>query len=257
MARAIRAVTVERGVDPRDFTLLGFGGSGPVHACDLARTLNIPRVLFPRAPGVFTAMGMIAGSVERYFIRPLSATLDTLDLEQVQARMAELEAEGRAALSEEGYGADAMDLFFEMDLRFAGQDSEISVPVPAGFAQDDVPTLREAFFTAYSAMYGYVSEDEVETASLRLMARGRSAETLDFKSLVSDQLDAQAAALEKRDIYFSRELGWVETPVYERADFSGTAQGPMVLQSPDTTIVIPPETTVALDDAQNIVVTLN
>ena len=92
MVRAIRAVTVERGLDPRELTLLAFGGSGPVHACDLARTLGIARVVFPPAPGVFTAMGMLAGSVEHHELRSAQARLDRLDPAQVEALRQEMRA---------------------------------------------------------------------------------------------------------------------------------------------------------------------
>src|SRR5690606_20449621 len=85
MVRAIRAVTVERGLDPRELTLFAFGGSGPVHACDLARTLGIARVLFPPAPGVFTAMGMLAGQVEHHELRSAQAPLAALDPASVEA----------------------------------------------------------------------------------------------------------------------------------------------------------------------------
>ena len=93
MVRAIRAVTVERGLDPRDLTLFAFGGSGPVHACDLAGTLGIPRVLFPPAPGVFTAMGMLAGNVEHHESALVQSPLGRLDARTVDDLRAEMRRE--------------------------------------------------------------------------------------------------------------------------------------------------------------------
>ena len=103
MVRAIRAVTVERGLDPRELTLLAFGGSGPVHACDLARTLGIARVVFPPSPGVFTAMGMLAGNVEHHELRQAHSRLDLLDPTFVatlrqEMRIAATRGNGRAGL---------------------------------------------------------------------------------------------------------------------------------------------------------------
>lgn len=254
MARAIRAVTVERGVDPRDFTLLAFGGSGPVHAADLARTLGIKRVLYPRAPGVFTAMGMLAGNVERYFLRAVPGLLHTVDGREVAATVRGLKAEAETALGEEGYPANRVACEFEFDMRYRGQDSELQIALD-DTAPFDAATMREAFLTAYRSTYGYASNDDVEVVNLRLRARGLSDQSLDFTALKSDQLVAGTTDLGSRKVYFSRQSGWVETPVIERAALAASRQGPVILQSPDTTIVVPPDATAALDAAGNVVVT--
>ncbi|MFO1142891.1 MAG: hydantoinase/oxoprolinase family protein [Amaricoccus sp.] len=254
MARAIRAVTVERGVDPRDFALLAIGGSGPVHACDLARALGIRRALFPRAPGVFTAMGMLAGNVERYFLRALPGLLATVGGEAVAASVRDLRAEAVAALGAEGYPPDRVACEFELDLRYRGQDSELQVALAAG-APFDAAGLREAFLTAYRATYGYASNDEVEVVNLRLRARGLSDRNLDFTALEPERPAAGETDLGTRPVHFSRVSGWVETPIAERAALAGTRRGPIILQSPDTTIVVPPGATAALDAAGNVVVT--
>lgn len=256
MARAIRAVTVERGVDPRDFTLLAIGGSGPVHACDLARALDIRRVLFPRAPGVFTAMGMLAGNVERYFLRALPDMLDSLPGADVAAAMAAMRAEAEAALAQEGYGADRIECEFELDLRYRGQDSELQVALAEGAAFDPA-AVRAAFLEAYRSTYGYASNDAVEVVNLRLRARGLSGQNLDFKALKSEQLASTGADLGRRPIWFSAASGWVDTPVVARAAVTGPIAGPVVLQSSDTTIIVPPDASAAPDAAGNILVTFS
>lgn len=254
MARAIRAVTVERGVDPRDFTLLAIGGSGPVHACDLAQALGIRRVLFPRAPGVFTAMGMLAGNVERYFLRPLPGLLSTTDADRVAATLAEMRDEAEEALAEEGYSADQIALEFEFDLRYRGQDSELQVAIEEG-KKLDREAIRRKFLEIYAATYGYASQDDVEVVNLRLRAMGLSGQNLDFKALKSGQLAADGTAASKRPIHFNRDSGWVETPVLERSSLTSAIPGPAVLQSSDTTIIVPPGATAAPDAAGNILVT--
>jgi N-methylhydantoinase A len=256
MARAIRAVTVERGVDPRDFTLLAFGGSGPVHACDLAATLGIRRVMFPRAPGVFTAMGMLAGFVERYFLRAHPDLLHRLDPQAVNAVTDALRADAAKALAEEGYGEGAVEFEFELDLRFRDQDSELPVPLPAPMRVGDRDGLREAFLAAYRAIYGYASEDAVETVNIRLRARGITRRSLDFAAIRSPQLEAGDAGRATRRIYFNRSAGWCDSPVLNRAGFSDARCGPVVLQSADTTIVIPPDVSVSLDPAGDVVADL-
>jgi N-methylhydantoinase A len=255
MARAIRAVTVERGVDPRDFTLLAFGGSGPVHACDLATMLGIRRVLFPRAPGVFTAMGMLAGNVEQHFIRAVPGLLHNLEFTRLNEAAKALETDAKAALREEGYEPEDIDLRYELDLRFRGQDSELPIPIAPSVTEDDRSILRADFLKAYTALYGYASTDEVEAVNLRLTAKVKG-EVLDFTKLTSRQLTTEIAEFNNRPVYFNRAAGWIDTPVLDRSAFSGTRTGPLVLQSTDTTIVVPPGAEVALDSAQNIIVSL-
>jgi N-methylhydantoinase A len=254
MARAIRAVTIERGVDPRDFTLLAFGGSGPAHACDLARMLGIRSVMFPRAPGVFTAMGMLAGSVERHFIRALPGLLGELDLHGVSELIAELSREGSEALREEGYVDEQIDLSFELDLRFRGQDSELPLPFPAAPDADTPSALRQAFLDAYRAVYGYVSSDQVETVNLRLLARAKG-DQLDFRALRSEQLRTSGGARDTRRVFVDRTLGWQSIPVLDRSAVHGRLCGPAILESADSTIVAPHGAQIALDSAENIVVT--
>jgi N-methylhydantoinase A len=252
MARAIRAVTVERGVDPRDFTLLAFGGSGPVHACDLARALGIGKVLFPRAPGVFTAMGMLAGRVERDFIRVVHQPVGTLDPRTITHAIDSLKTEAAIALGEEGFAEDRISHEFELDMRYQGQDCEIQVALDQ--ISFDAASLRARFLQVYRAIYGYVSRDEVEIVNLRLRAFGTGRTRLDFRAIKVDQLSAAAAPASARPIFFSRESGWVETPVIDRVALTAPRAGPLVLQSIDTTIIVPPGAEANVDPAGNVVV---
>ena len=254
MARTIKAVTVERGVDPRDFAILAFGGSGPVHACDLARTLGISRVIFPKSPGVFTATGMLAAKVERYFLRSLGGMLDQLPVERVNALLKEMRTEAVASLEEEGYSPDQIECNFEADLRFKGQDFELPIPLPETVSETDRAALRAAFREAYKGIYGYASEDSVEIVNIRLNAGGNSGNRLSFTPHAPE---AAAPEVPRRRIYFSRADGWIDTPIYERATFQGGIAGPLIIQSPDTTIVVPPRATADLDAFGNVVATLS
>lgn len=253
MARTIKAVTVERGVDPRDFALLAFGGSGPVHACDLAKTLGISRVIFPMSPGVFTATGMLAAKVERYFLRSLTGMLDQLPIQHINALLAEMRTEAVSSLAEEGYAEDQVELGFEADLRFKGQDFEIPISLPNTLVDKDRDNLRASFREAYKSIYGYASDDGVEIVNVRLNASGNTGNLLKFKAHVPDRV---VRAAETRNIYFSRTEGWQETPVFERSSFEGGVVGPLIIQSPDTTIVIPPRAKADLDAFGNVVATL-
>ncbi|WP_277182870.1 hydantoinase/oxoprolinase family protein [Caballeronia sp. BR00000012568055] len=257
MARTIKAVTVERGVDPRDFTLVAFGGSGPVHACDLARALDMKRVVFPAAPGVFTAMGMLAGAVERYFVRPSLSLLDTLNIDALAGVVAEMREDARKALAEEGYSADRIEYVFDLDMRFKGQDYEIPVRLPDHFSEDLRETLRQGFRDAYAAIYGYASNDAIECANVRLLARGVATSTLDFNDIRSAKSAGSTAEKSTRRVYFDRKTGWIDTPIVPRAKLDKPLTGPVILESSDTTIVIPPGWRVSTDKVGSVIASLD
>jgi N-methylhydantoinase A len=255
MTRAIRAVTVERGVDPRDYALLAFGGSGPLHGCDLAAALGIPRVVFPRLPGVFTAMGMLTGDIERFFIRPCAGRLSTLDPARVSALLAELRKEALIRMSEEGFSADHVELAATLDLRFLGQDSAIAVPLPDALAADIQSALRRDFLDRYRKLYHYASSDEIESTSLRLNARGIRGGKLDFAKL-GLQPCKTAAPHRVRTARFGRQKDWCDVPVIAREALIGNVQGPLLIESADSTVVIPPQVSVTPDAQGNLIATL-
>jgi N-methylhydantoinase A len=257
MARTIKAVTVERGVDPRDFALVAFGGSGPVHACDLARALDMKRVVFPAAPGVFTAMGMLAGAVERYFVRPSLQLLDALDIHALADTVAAMRNDARKALAEEGYTADRIEYVFELDMRFSGQDYEIPVRIPEKLGAETREKLRAGFRDAYTAMYGYASNDAIECANVRLLARGIATKTLDFNDIRSAQRAGVDQKSETRKVYFDRQTGWVDTPILPRSKLDKAIEGPVILESSDTTIVIPPRWRVSTDKVGSVIASLD
>jgi N-methylhydantoinase A len=254
MARVIRAVTVERGVDPRDFTLLAFGGSGPAHACDLARDIGIDEVVFPRMPGVFTAMGMLAGDIERYFIRTCLGLLKDLDVDHVGGLLSELREEATSALAGEASADQRVDLEFQIDLRFVGQDSQLPIVLPAVLSADTAAALRQAFLTAYRATYRYASSDEVEMVNLRVVARGTRSARLDFAELHA-AVPSRPARSATRFVRFSGSAEAVEVPVLERQALAGEISGPAILESLDCTVVLPPGSRARLDAFANIIVT--
>ncbi len=248
MARAIRAVTIERGIDPRDFTLVAIGGSGPVHAADIARLLAMPRVLVPASPGVFTAMGMLAGDVERYFIRPLPGRLAAFDHADVRRLLAEMRGDAHTALLAEGIAPSDVQLLAELNMRFRGQ--ELFLPIPLGDDLDPV-ALRSSFLAAYEAIYSYAPTDVVETVSIRLIGRGLRRGKLDFR-FRSTRCGPGGAARGSRDVYFGPKAGWVASHVYDRADMPPSIHGPAIIEATDSTISVPPGVRAEVDDHQNM-----
>jgi N-methylhydantoinase A len=251
MVRAIRAVTVERGLDPRDLTLLAFGGSGPVHACDLARTLGITRVLFPPSPGVFTAMGMLAGQVEHHELRSAQAPLGLFDPETVETLRAEMRMAAVAALSAQGYDPNTVRFGDEIDLRLEGQDAALSIP----YEDFDPVALRPKFIAAYREAYGYSPSDTVEAVALRLHAHAGSAAPLDFTRLSPVVGQGGGRVAYRRQVWFERYRS-TDTMVVRREMVDHAIAGPVIIEGDDTTIVIPPGATVEPNATGSLLATL-
>lgn len=254
---AIRAVTIQRGMDPRDFSLMAFGGSGPVHACDLARTINIARVVIPRAPGVFTAMGMLAGTVEHYFLRAVGGPLSDIEALPLRRFASEMRDEGRGLLAGEGYGPDETDFSFAVDLRFEGQESHLTIAIDdPGEAMDPARILGN-FQDAYAKSYGYTPRDMVEVVNLRLTASGLSGNRLDFAALAMPAGSDGVARESSRKVFFGGETGAIETRVLDRDLVTDQVTGPVILNSRDTTIVVPPAVTADVDECGNLICDLS
>jgi N-methylhydantoinase A len=253
MARAIRAVTIERGRDPRDYTLIAFGGSGPVHAVDVARALEIRRVLVPISPGVFTAVGMLASDLQHHFVRAHAGALATLDRRAAASVLADMAREARVMLESEGYPADAITLAFAADLRYEGQGSELTVPLPdEGVETAAIATLSARFRAEYATTYGYATDEPLELVNFRLVATGVRSSRLDFRAL---GVAARRAPAGRRPVVFARGAAPVDTPVLPRESVA-KLDGPAIIEAYDSTLVLPPGCTAAFDGGGNLLITL-
>jgi N-methylhydantoinase A len=236
MVRALRVVTVERGIDPRAFALLPFGGAGPMHAADLAAELGIERIVCPRASGVLSALGLIAAGRRRDTARTLLLSGDELTGERLAAEVDELA--GRAAAGLEDPRIEAV-----YELRYRGQAFELPVPGPT---RPDPARLAEDFASEHEARYGYRDPDaELELVNLRVAA------------VVPGPEPRPAAAPEgelaesTRRARFAGE--WVEARAYRGEPSAGfTAEGPCVFELPEATLVLPPGWRAAVDQAGTI-----
>lgn len=257
MARAIRSVTVERGRDPRDMAIIAFGGGGPLHAVDVARILGVTRVIAPVMSGVFSAAGMLTADVEHNFVRSALRRLADAEPKWIAGRIAELAAEGREMLAEEGYRDAAVDLCFAADLRYVGQSSELTIPFDAAEATaSGLSSMSERFYREYRATYGYATDEAVEIAALRLTAVGR-APRLEFRSAVVDAAATQGMS-GTRMVSFERGKPAVATRLIARGDVTDTPQpGPVIIESYDTTIVVPPGAAYHADEIGNVVIDID
>ena len=240
MAGALRIVSVERGHDPREFTLVAFGGAGPVHAARLAEELEIPRVLVPPIPGGFSALGLVATDVRRDYVRTFYASLATAAPVDVAAAFAAMEDEAREMLRRAGVPESRWELSRAADCRYPRQAYELTVPVAAGAVDAaTLPQLARDFHERHRATYGHASPGEpVQCVNLRVSAVGRLAPLDISRSIATNGAPAAPVA---REAYF-KETGVVRCEVLAREGLKpGVARtGPLIVESPDTTVVVPP-----------------
>ena len=239
MAGALRIVSVERGYDPREFTLVAFGGAGPVHAARLAEELEIPRVLIPPIPGGFSALGLVATDVRRDYARTFYAPLAEADPGAVARAWEAMETEARTMLRATGVPEDRWALTRAADCRYPRQAYELTVTAaPGAVDRATLDALARAFHDRHRATYGHASPDEpVQLVNLRVTAVGRLA-ALD---LTAPPPAGATSAPVTRDVFF-RETGLVSCEVLRRDTLKPGAarRGPLVVEAPDTTVVVPP-----------------
>jgi N-methylhydantoinase A len=252
MSRAIRAVTVERGRDPRDLTLIATGGNGGIHALDLARDLGIARVVVPPLAGVFSAVGMLASDVEHVALNtvicPMQA-LTTRELRRIKGRLAD---EVVRQLAGDGFTGARVALAWEADVRHEGQATELTIH----YDGDDLDELIARFSAEYLKTYGYKDESPIELVKLRVVGRGLRERRLDFGQLVFEPR-AGAPAARSRPVYFARGSPAVDTEVVARSAIPAVPRyGPLVIEEFDATTVVSPDARVHRDSMGNIVLDL-
>jgi N-methylhydantoinase A len=230
MMGALRLVSVERGHDPRDFTLVPFGGAGPLHGCSLAALLGIKRVLVPPAPGVLCADGLLAADLKADFSRTLPRA-GAIDLERARAIYGELGRQADAWLAGEQVAAADREQTRIALLRYHGQGSELSVPWV-----DDAAGVEAAFNEAHRTLYGFALESAIELVTLRVEATGRM--PAPPRPLLSTGSGATSAAT--LPVHFAG--GTRDVPLYERATLGAGDRiaGPAIISQLDaTTLVLP------------------
>jgi len=246
MAQALRIVSVERGHDPREFSLMAFGGAGPVHAVALARELGIPEVIIPPAPGAFSALGLVATDLKRDYARTLYADLGSVDPVRVGDAFAAMLAAGSAMLAAAGVPEQRRALRRFADVRYRRQAYELTLPVEDGMVTRPVlDRLASSFHEKHELTYGHANRNEaVQLVNLRVTALGRLE---DLK--LAQRSDPSSARVRRREVWFAA-TGFVPTDVYWRDGLvAGTAiAGPAVIEALDSTTVVAPGWTGRIDE---------
>lgn len=252
-ANALRQVTVKRGLDVRDFTLVTFGGSGSLLLCRLVDILGCASVLVPRDPGNLSAFGLLTVDVKNDYVQTLVARHSALSPDRVDAVFAELEVQAAAALDGEGFARSEQQYVRTADLRYYGQAFEVRVPVSG----TDLDAARDAFHDAHEQTYGYSFRDkpeqQVEWVNLRVTGVG----PIRRPELVPLEPGALPSPTGTRQVCFDAAAGYRETPIYWRPDLSpgNRVEGPAIIEEYGSTVPLHPGFTVVVDSYGNLVIT--
>ncbi len=258
MMRAIRAVSSERGRDPREYALFAFGGNGPLFAGGMAAALEMTRIVVPPAPGLFSSFGLLYSDVEHHHVRSYRRLLRGVAPADLVAVWMPMEEVARDQLAREGFRGTAVRLRRSADLRYQGQSFELTVPFDENLARGDaVAQIEAAFAREHERTYGHRAgpDEPVEIVSLRVLAQGIPDRPRVPERLQIDRGRANGEPRTRR-VYFGPEHEWLATPIVGRGDLAGGRRGPCIVEEYDATCVVPPGASAAVDAWGNIVIDL-
>ncbi len=264
MKRAAGVISVEKGHDPRDFTLVAFGGAGPLYGLRLAKEMSIPRVLIPRGPGVLSALGLLTADVRHDFVQSHISPLGEVKAAKLGSMFEQLFRRGVQELDAEGFEPAQITGEFSVDLRYVGQAYELSIPLGKLSAAEGeagldrlwpgAEALADSFHRAHEKTYSHSAPKEpVELINLRVAVTGRVSKPSHrpHPSSTSD-----SAPVQMRTVYFPRR-GFVDTPCYRREQLSAEVQisGPAVISETVSTTLVPPGFSIRCDSYGNLIAT--
>jgi N-methylhydantoinase A len=258
MMRAIKAVSTERGRDPRDYALFAFGGNGPLFAAGLAEALHMRRIIVPPSPGLFSAFGLLYAEVEHHYSRTFRRLLRQVDVDALNSAWDGMVADAAAQLAADGFSASQQRMRRTATMHYQGQTFELAVPVPDGvLTRQSIALLEEAFGQEHERTYGHRAgpEEPVELVTIQVVGQGLP-ERPRVPGKLRAALPVETHRAPARQAYFGPQVGWLHTPVIPRADLSTAHQGPCIIEEYDATCVVPPGVTAVLDTYGNIVLEL-
>jgi N-methylhydantoinase A len=254
MIRAIKAISTERGRDPREFALFAFGGNGPVFACGMAAALGMKRIVVPPCAGLFSSFGLLYADVEHHYSRTFRRLLRQSDPHEIARAWDALARQALDQLAAEGFAGDNAKIRRSAALHYHGQTYELTVPLPDG--PMDLNYLEEAFGREHEKTYGHRAgaDEPVELVSIQVVGQGLSeGESVPERVRPSRP---EPAPPPPRRAYFGAQTGWLETPVLRRSDLYAPRAGPLIVEEYDATCVVPPGAKAERDNGGNIVIEL-
>ncbi len=255
MANAIRSRTVQKGIDPRDFTLCGFGGAGPLHAAEVAAMLDMRNVLIPPHPGITSAVGLLTADLEYHALRTAFAVKGAIDLDRLQALYADMEDELGAIFARDRVPASRVRMLRQADLRYVGQGYELKVDVPDGPLTDEaLETVWAAFHERHRGEYGHdFKQSPIEIVTVKVRGLGM-VDKLTRPPAYSGRAEPRQVGSGRCVFRVDDVLRTFDTPHIERASLAVDRrfEGPAILLQTDTTTVVPPGWTYWADGYGNL-----
>jgi len=259
MANAVRHVTLERGLDPRDFTLVAYGGGGPLHAASVAKELSIGKIIIPNAPGHFSALGMLMADLRRDYVQTLFERMDDIEMFELEDQFKKLEAEGRQALAASGIPPDKIVFERAADMRYVGQEHAVAVRVPADVSDESARAeIKRLFDEAHDLRYSHTApEESADIVSLRVSAIGRLGKPQIAEIARGEKTPPPNARRGVRTVTFE-SAGAVEATVYDRAKLlqDNIIEGPAIIEEVASTTVVEPGDTVTVNSFGHLVMEL-
>ncbi len=254
MADAIRQLTIRKGIDPRAFVLVAFGGAGPMQACTTADELDIENVLVPEMPGIFSAWGMLQSDIRQDLSRTMQCSLGKVQPSDVQAQFDEMTAEAMALLERQHISRQQAEFVRSADMRYLGQEYTVRVNLAGGEVNKQaIETLKETFHNLHGQIYGHNNPSgEVEIVNLRLVGLGRL-EKIPKKKSGQRGSQPPLPLKSQQAIFFGKPH---ETKIYARKDLlcGQSFEGPAIVEELTATTVVPPAWKVTVDDYRNLLI---
>ncbi|MDI6825045.1 MAG: hydantoinase/oxoprolinase family protein [Bacillota bacterium] len=255
MVDAIRAVSVQRGYDPRDFTLLAFGGAGPLHGAALAEDLGIPRVIVPQNPSHMSPWGILVADMKHSYAQTYTAPVQGLDPAEVNKLFTEMMEAGRRQLRDERVAEEQIYFQAALDMRYAGQEHTVTVPCQPRIDDSEKQFVVQRFHTLHQQLYAFsMPEDPCEVVAVRITAYGRMP-TPQLPSLAVATTDVSAARKGHRQVYLEG-AGWTSCPVYDRTRLQPGHRftGPAIVEEPTSTTLVNPGQRAEVDAYGSLVI---
>lgn len=260
MANAIRTITVRRGIDPRTFKLVAYGGAGPMHAADIARLLEVKTVVVPRSAGTFSAWGMLQSDIVHEVGETLLAPFAKADWAEIDRRFSSIESDFRDVLVKEGVKEKAIAFERTLDIRYEGQEYSVALPLTVDIAktprEEILKTAHAAFNALYKATFGHSNEEEnLEISGIRLKAIGRS--EFDTQEFIAAEQKKPEDIVETttRKVFFNN--AFMDTKFVGRAYVAehGETPGPLIVIETTATTIVPPDFKASIDALGNLILT--
>lgn len=258
MIRAIRAVSSERGRDPRQYAMVPFGGNGPMFAAGMAKELQMKRIVVPPSPGLFSSFGLLYADIEHHYSRTVQRVIRDMDPDNLTNVWRALEVQAKEQLAIDGFREDQMQFRRAANMHYKGQIFELTVVAPDGqFDSKKVSELEESFGVEHERTYGHRAgpEEPVELVNAQLIGKGVPDQSR-IPEKVTVERRGPSGEFASRQAYFGPETGWHDTPVLHRRDLNTPRTGPCIIEEYDATCLIPPGANAHLDSNGNIIIDL-